>query len=582
MKKKLLAGLSALFMAVSLGVGNLSFPAAASEPEPVFPKATTAPVMDGVIDEVWDEAPAYYLPYVDYYYWAGGEQTWTEDDKINHIYNSYFKLLWDEEHIYFLVDVKDTTRFEDGADSLDIYFRELDNEEAQTQLQQISFNRMPNSEGKFVSKLVYQGLDTEYAIKENEDGYVFEWILDRDRGETNTIKEDDWAAGNRFQVNITINDDRDGADYENWKGVIMKLREYQVSYLTHPVVEGAELKSGYLWTYNASIPKSKFPGLTLVDEVGQDIPEDLPQPTFPTDPSKPYEPTATTLPKIGYGSPVMDGKIDELWNSMPKYYLNELMLSEGGQYSNDCEGSYFQMIWDEDNLYLLVNIIDDTAFDADKISFFFREQNLPEGEVDAEAIPGETCHIIHAGCTRGATEIVLKDAPGVTDGTTVPCFTANTNKGWMVEWKIPRDRGDYTGMPDAYFEGHEIQMNVVYENDLDGQLKYIFREDDFIPWREYQVSWAKAASEGGIVEEGTYRWWLMPRTIPAVYLTKEDLSSTSKPEDASSTPSSPSSDISDDGNPDTGVGLSCGILLMAIAAAGTLAVLGKQRKMSCK
>lgn len=578
MTRRILAGLSTLMLVLGTGAVCVSVQAESSS-KALLLQTETAPVMDGVIDDVWRDAPTYALPHTDYYYFTGGDQSYEEADKVNHIANSYFKLLWDADHIYFLVDAKDTSKHDGGADAISIFFRELDVDQSGSQMLQISFNREPNKEGKFESQIAYENTKVEYAVGENDDGYVMEWILERERGSA-TVKKEGYAAGDRFQANVTIDDDIDGADWENWKGQRMKMREYQVSYLPYPKFDAQnKLESGYVCSYNPNADKSKLPGFDLVDTNGEG--ENI-QPSEPESSaevsSKP--PAVTTLPRVGYGSPDIDGQVDAVWNTVPKFYLNELMLSEGVTYPNGCEGSYFQMLWDEDQLYLLVQITDSTKFAADEISFYFREQNLPEGEVNAEVIPGKTCHIIHAGAKRQATEIILKDAPGVTAGTTIPCVTAEKADGWLLECSIPRERGEYTGMPDRYQEGHEIQMNVAYQDDIDGEEIYLYKLDDYVPWREYQVSWAKPAAEGGMLEEGTYRWWLMPRSLPALYLTKEDLSHT---ESSSSSPSGSSSDSADSepvSSADTGRPFACGVLTAAVFSGLLLILLRKKAGIS--
>ncbi len=64
--------------------------------------------------------------------------------------------------------------------------------------------------------------------------------------------------------------------------------------------------------------------------------------------------------------PVIDGKEDEIWNTARRYEITNVIPSDGSgesltrpTSSNDLSGN-FRAMWDEDNLYLLVEVTDDT------------------------------------------------------------------------------------------------------------------------------------------------------------------------------------------------------------------------------
>jgi hypothetical protein len=80
--------------------------------------------------------------------------------------------------------------------------------------------------------------------------------------------------------------------------------------------------------------------------------------------AKRQAPTATIIPTTK--PPVIDGKEDEMWSAAPRYKLGNVMksFSSGEACSspsspNDLSAEYRAM-WDESNLYLLVDVTDDT------------------------------------------------------------------------------------------------------------------------------------------------------------------------------------------------------------------------------
>lgn len=108
MKKVFLTILAITVLVMSMSVGSYAYTSTASY-------ASTAPLIDGVIDPIWETTET--QNYVD----VGDD--WVEGDV-----TAYSKILWDETALYYLVVVTDTTRGPDLAsqanDSINLWISE--------------------------------------------------------------------------------------------------------------------------------------------------------------------------------------------------------------------------------------------------------------------------------------------------------------------------------------------------------------------------------------------------------------------------------------------------------------------------
>lgn len=79
------------------------------------PRATTAPVIDGVVDSVWERAA-----------WAPIDVFWlgTQSNPSAQDYSGRYKALWDENYLYLLYDVTDDRIFDGVRSALDRYWED--------------------------------------------------------------------------------------------------------------------------------------------------------------------------------------------------------------------------------------------------------------------------------------------------------------------------------------------------------------------------------------------------------------------------------------------------------------------------
>jgi len=86
-------------------------------------------------------------------------------------------------------------------------------------------------------------------------------------------------------------------------------------------------------------------------------------------------------------APVIDGKIDPIWEIIPSTHMERYILEEPDD-SLDLSGS-FRLAWDNDNLYICVSILDDLirfyseiSYGSDGIELFFDGDNSKTGTYD--------------------------------------------------------------------------------------------------------------------------------------------------------------------------------------------------------
>jgi PKD repeat protein len=81
----------------------------------IAPRATTAPVIDGVVDSVWDRAS-----------WAPIDVFWlgTQPNPSAQDYSGRYKALWDENYLYILYDITDDVIYDGVRDVLDRYWED--------------------------------------------------------------------------------------------------------------------------------------------------------------------------------------------------------------------------------------------------------------------------------------------------------------------------------------------------------------------------------------------------------------------------------------------------------------------------
>ncbi len=537
--------LLSLLTTTAIGVG-----ASGGKSSDGYEASKGTPIIDGTIDEAWAATPQYDLSVV---LNAAGTAA---SQETNRVAGTYFKMLWDEGHIYYLVHVKDSTSIQ-GTIGSPVWNPQV--------MDFINlFMQLPGQSGNARTWAVFGPAEakmgnnpymaapgtlpdhSDYTVVKTADGYNLEWAIAKTvlGAETPDFKVDDVVKANVFYRDSISGTIKSGSNAGTMQA------DYMVSWSEQTEAADGSGMNNATWSFQdiALVAKASLPSEPSSSEPSSSEPASSePESSAPassepasSEPStggeRPETPLDPNLPQFGYGTPTIDAKLDDVWKAAPEHLLEAISTSDGLGQSNEAEGTYYKLLWDEDNLYFLVYVFDYSNFPGDGIDIFFREQNLPEwlpdvipgSEEGKIPNPGKTCLITSMNIKRDSTQVDLWQN-GKSLGT-LPCSVRVREDGWVAELALPRDRGANTVMTTPFQKGDQIQVNVCYSDDNTGE-PYL---NPGIT-RAYFISWAKMYPD-----EGGYKWWSAPRSLPVVQLNKEgNAVDPGTPSDPSSTPSTP-------------------------------------------
>ena len=188
--------------------------AEAEYPNHIATYASKKPVIDGKIDDIWEKTEKMVGEQINWFYGTQIPEGTYEGDLVK----SYAQILWDEEGLYLLGVVFDTTITKNDVDarnSVDFWISECNTKEMGYQISG-DWNYCLASDG---TEQQYVGLGdicsvVEKAIKIYRDKYVVEAFVPYQ----STLKPKD---GIRIGFNVSFNDDTDGDGVSNvctyWK-----------------------------------------------------------------------------------------------------------------------------------------------------------------------------------------------------------------------------------------------------------------------------------------------------------------------------------------------------------------------------
>lgn len=172
----------------------------------------------------------------------------------------------------------------------------------------------------------------------------------------------------------------------------------------------------------------------------------------------------------------IDGKKND-WSGAAKRRLNQYFDFDSAIDNALDLSSYFQLLWDDSNLYVFVRVVDETIstnasnpWEMDSIELYLDTNNSKNSGSDSPWPPtayGSTCDQVRY--------IVGQPNPsnyGILDVTNYESQQAITSKGWDLEVKIP-----LADLPEFVAErGHAFGIEVhINDNDSD------FRQN-FVKW----------------------------------------------------------------------------------------------------
>ena len=145
------------------------------------------------------------------------------------------------------------------------------------------------------------------------------------------------------------------------------------------------------------------------------------------------------------GTPTIDGKIDDVWADSDYTYINNFSLGTSGATGTA------QMLWDKDNIYVLVNVKDpvlskasSNSYEQDSVEVFLDENNNKSTSYEADDIQ---CRVNFEG------------EKTVTDGLSADRFNSavsRTDEGYIVEFAIPSTMGGFSA---NQIVGFDLQIN---------------------------------------------------------------------------------------------------------------------------
>jgi len=200
-------------------------------------------------------------------------------------------------------------------------------------------------------------------------------------------------------------------------------------------------------------------------------------------------------------APIIDGKVDDLWNSAHPYKLATVLYDPPAS-TNDLSADYKAM-WDEKNLYLLVDVTDDCLkHDTDPENWY--ESDSVEVYIDAtdskSSEYGETDY--QYGFNWDKTSPQMQECKhDRTNGVQYALVT--TDKGYRLEIKFP-----WSTLGTKPSVGAKIGLDVqVNDNDAGGKRK------SKITWHAREDNaWENPQAFGNAELAGLVGWWKFDET----------------------------------------------------------------------
>jgi hypothetical protein len=316
---------------------GVSLPAA----NPAVEFAASPPTIDGMADAMWTDVPF-------------REIRNTSSGKMDISFAADFKVLWDADNLYLLVDIKDDTLRNDNKPSA-----------------------FAQDQNDFVD--LYIDMDRLFPYKENKDNGSWWNTYDLNDYQVQLLRDADFLNIGGQNGAQTVDSAASGivygqmekADGSGW------MLEVQVPF--------ANLDANFMAMHNArlgfEIMVGDADGDTLRDgRVAWNMPAGVDMawgdPTewgvlIFSDGSAISAPAETPEIMETATAPVIDGTIDALWGSVD---FREIRNTTSGD-MDETFAAEFKAVWDATNLYLLVEVQDDVLKNDNKPSGFAQDQN---------------------------------------------------------------------------------------------------------------------------------------------------------------------------------------------------------------
>jgi hypothetical protein len=177
-------------------------------------------------------------------------------------------------------------------------------------------------------------------------------------------------------------------------------------------------------------------------------------------------------------APVIDGKIDDIWKKFPNLAIDKAIFGTGGNAADF--GGYFKIAYDNENLYFLLSITDDTLVNNLKARY---QNDCIEIYLDIDNDRPKTY-------TKNEFSLrIVRDKPNVNieRGNRESKFIMkqeNTNKGYIVELALP-----WTDIGQMYGDYFGLEVQIIDNDGTERDKKYSW-------YSERDEVWSSPASIG--------------------------------------------------------------------------------------
>jgi len=414
------------------------------------PKALVAPVLDGVLDGVWQNVTEEIML---------GSVATAPDDWFDCF--TTFRLMWDDTYIYgYLFAYDDVINYAHAntyeQDSFELYF-DADNSKA----------ALYDGVNDVQLRLHYQGTTgAEWETGFGNAGAT--WTLDK-TGIENVNRDMDNGLGWTSEFKIPLAALMFETPYaETEFGLELQYNDN----------DGANRESNLKWWLKSGADDSWFnPSLFGTAQLSKRGVNEI-----------------LDVQKSNGFTPTIDGTLEDGWLDFPEFSDNTYCMDTAGAFDETTVDDWtdarfhFWSIWDDTKIYTFVKVWDDvTMYDATSGNTY--ESDGIEYYFDGDNSKGETYDGVNDNQGRFQRKDVTNDdseASGWFDKTTLEYVNLDTDYGWNLEWSVPLAACFIDNTVGTIY-GFELQMN-----DCDTGAR-----DDMRRWWSWDnLSWANASKFG--------------------------------------------------------------------------------------
>jgi len=194
-------------------------------------------------------------------------------------------------------------------------------------------------------------------------------------------------------------------------------------------------------------------------------------------------------------APVIDGKAEGLWSDAKKYEIGNVIYSPVS--SDEDLSAYYKAMWDAENLYLLVDVIDDELKnDSEEYYYDDTVEVFIDADNSKESGYGENDYTYNFNWDRTSPSMEERGQPYQNDD--IKFALATSADGYLLEIKFP-----WSSLGTKPAAGVKIGLDVHVNDDDDGGER-----DTKLTWRDkHDNAWQNPNVFGTAELAGLIGWW---------------------------------------------------------------------------